>query len=302
MWWQDSTEKSDIPVGQERRFSEQKEVPVGQTVDNAIGWGKDLFAKVQKFDNDVNGFLNIMDMLGETYRNGKFCRCDSKYTKNPDKDPSAPPICHTDCAFSQTAICPSTGVPPHICKDGSKKCKCPEDDGGGSSSGGSSSSGGGEGSGGENETSQTTAEDEEPIYYCSCNFIPCAGNPCQYVLDLLRSLTISYNEVRKDYVDLWAFFLTERRTDILKELTYSREKVNQCSVERNNYGKDTRLLSCIRVEDEIAPPVNSIKTIIGNQTYYGLCYGQKLGSLLNKKYSDNWFCAEQYSKELLNQK
>ena len=107
-----------------------------------------------------------------------------------------------------------------------------------------------------------------------------------------------YKKLKLYFIDYKIYMLKEPRSDIMKKLTYSRQTVNNCSVINNTHDLGTRLLSCTRVEDEIIPPVNTSQMTFNNQTFPGYCYGIELGEDSNPSLSltDNWFCADEYSK------
>jgi hypothetical protein len=125
---------------------------------------------------------------------------------------------------------------------------------------------------------------------CSCGFLPCNGNPCQQILDYLSEIWNNYRQFKLDFIDFYTYMLAEPRSDILKELTYSRNMANTCSALTNTY--DSRLLSCTRVQEELIDPVNNNSIKFDNKNFLGYCYGRELGKILNTSLTDNWFCAE----------
>jgi hypothetical protein len=131
---------------------------------------------------------------------------------------------------------------------------------------------------------------------CSCIFKPCSGEPCKQITDYLTELWNSYRELKIDFVDLYTAMLAEPRSDIIKELTYSRKATNSCSLVSSAYGAQTRLLDCTRVEDELITPVSNGQIKYNGQTIDGYCYGKNLGNIFDKPLTDNWFCCQQYSK------
>jgi len=133
-------------------------------------------------------------------------------------------------------------------------------------------------------------------WQCGCTFVPCKGSPCGQITDYLAELWNDYGQVKTDYINFYTSMLVEPRSDIMKELSYSRQTTNDCSLKNNAYGATVRLLDCTRVEDELISPVNSGKIIFNNTTVNSYCYGVNLGKLFDKSLTDNWFCAEEYSK------
>ncbi len=145
---------------------------------------------------------------------------------------------------------------------------------------------------------KTESAEEGGGYSCSCNFEPCSGQPCQQMIDLLTKISNAYNKLLEPYGKLFVFYIDDQRSEVLKELTYSREKTNNCSVTRNTYGTQAKLMSCGRIEDELIPPINTdMATIINGKAIQNYCYGNKLGKLFNTNLNDNWFCCEVYNPE-----
>ncbi|KKQ20977.1 MAG: hypothetical protein US35_C0031G0008 [Parcubacteria group bacterium GW2011_GWA2_37_10] len=102
-----------------------------------------------------------------------------------------------------------------------------------------------------------------------------------------------YNDkIYYGYKELYAFVVSEKRSDILKELTYSRTTTNACSLIKNANGDQAKLLSCLRAEDEIIPPIGRGETIVNEQIIKAHCYGQNLWKEGVEGLTDNWFCCE----------
>jgi hypothetical protein len=99
-----------------------------------------------------------------------------------------------------------------------------------------------------------------------------------------------------DYINIFTSMLKEPRSDIMKELTYSRQMTNKCSVTQNNFGNQARMLSCTRAEDEKIPSILNGSAIVDNRTYDHYCYGTALGNLRNQSLTDNWFCCQEWQK------
>ncbi len=131
-----------------------------------------------------------------------------------------------------------------------------------------------------------------------------AGNSCQKMINLLKGgktkncpvekkgVGFYYNKIYDGYKSLYAFIVSEKRSDILKELTYSRTTTSQCSLIKNAEGDQAKLLSCIRAEDEIIPPIGTGETIVNGQIIKAHCYGQNLWKEGVEGLTDNWFCCE----------
>jgi hypothetical protein len=133
---------------------------------------------------------------------------------------------------------------------------------------------------------------------CACSLTPCSGQPCQQMIDPLTKMANAYNKLIEPYGELFAFYINDQRSEIFKELTYSREKINDCSVAANTHGTQVKIMGCGRIEDELIPPINTnMSTILNGKTIQNYCYGSKLGKLFNMNLNDNWFCCEVYNPE-----
>ena len=125
----------------------------------------------------------------------------------------------------------------------------------------------------------------------------CQNNGCQQMIDYMSLISNDYGVLKNDYIDFYTSGIKDSygRSDIMKQLTYSRQATNQCSASNSTYGADARLLDCTRVEDELIPPVNSQTMTYNKQAFPGYCYGTKLGKATGASLTDNWFCCAQYS-------
>ena len=148
-------------------------------------------------------------------------------------------------------------------------------------------------------------------YECTCDFVPCKGSPCQQITDYASQLWNLNRQLKLDFMDFYAGadkkpgtngnpdtpakpgIITEPRSDIMKELTYSRQSASNCSL-LSNQGVNERMLSCTRVEDEIMAPINNGNHNSQNVDSY--CYGIGLGKLSDKSLMDNWLCCQDYQK------
>jgi len=251
-WWNKDETKDAIPIGHDRICPKEREIPVGQTIDDAEKWAVDLIKKVDEVTKKIKNMIQYMQRIGQEK---DYCKCDSK------------------------------------CENGNPVCKATCDQ----------------------STSTTTDSSGNSTTTVSCSFNSCIGNACQTMIDFLlgamckdackKGEGIPYfrNQVNIAEKDFLIFTIEQNRSDIVKELEYSRQQTNSCSVVQNNYGTQTRILSCERVEDEIiSPQVDKYsKTIIGNKTFSSYCYGKSLGEILQTKepLADNWFCCEDRKKD-----
>ncbi len=107
-----------------------------------------------------------------------------------------------------------------------------------------------------------------------------------------------YKGLKTEFTDFYTKMLVEPRSDIMKELDYSRQAIGKCSLTNNAYGAKVRVLSCTRAEKEVTDPIKSLSTTFNNETVPAYCYGKELGKILTPEttLTDNWFCCEEYSK------
>lgn len=153
----------------------------------------------------------------------------------------------------------------------------------------------------------TTTEDEEGnevAVPAKCGLQPCQGISCQKMINLLKGgktdncpvekdgIGKYYDKIKKGVKDFNDFVILQSRSDILKELTYSRTKTNECSLIKNANNEEAKILSCKRAEDEIIPPIGTSQTIINEKIIKAHCYGQNLKNLGVPNLSDNWYCCE----------
>lgn len=163
---------------------------------------------------------------------------------------------------------------------------------------------------------------------CVCAPQSCKGNPCQKMINLLlgknKSDKCPKNEIIigavqiypqiKAKLDVIKDFIVKSRTEIIKELIYSRNKINDCSSESkaNTVADQTKLISCTRVNNNFISPIAGTKTILNGKEVDFPCYGKTLGKLFSNSATnyetldpsdpsyikpdyiepetDNWFC------------
>jgi hypothetical protein len=204
----------------------------------------------------------------------EFCNPTGTSCTNPNSTSSCPVLCNA-CTTAHCGTCNSTAIPSctttYSCNPG-------------------------------DDVSGDQCIASSPLIVttnCKCNVPKCKGKPCLQIVDYLSQLWNYYKQFKTDFVDFYTYMLKEPRSDIMKELTYSRKTVNNCSLVNTAYGANARLLSCTRVEDELISPINNSFIKYDNENFAGYCYGTELGKILTtpKDLTDNWFCAEQYSKD-----
>ena len=145
--------------------------------------------------------------------------------------------------------------------------------------------------------------------FCGTIFIPCMGGPCAQAQSYLKVLWALIRTLKLDYMRIDANALKDPRSDIFKELTYSRKATDSCSSINNTQNIQTRMMNCTRAKEELISPIVSKKmtkeqaadlikinpsqiTVANGGTVDAYCYGTSLGNLFGKKLTDNWFCAQ----------
>jgi len=298
-WWNNpNNQEGPAPVGSSRTCSQNKEIPVGQTVDNAEAWAdtlKNNAARMSRNAQQIIGDMTITGKAKDTKPIQDYCKCNAKTMGDT-------PICTTNCFYwyfpggyddygdyyqssCYTYLSPCQGSPcatvtsflNNLWSDvGSFKKDFINFYAGGSC-----------------DTNSDCSSGQCQNGECSCQTdSDCTFGQCQ------NGTCVNHG------------IITEPRSDILKELTYSRQSVNSCSVISNTTGDETKLFNCTRAEDELVPPINSNKMTkdelvailkpeqsdqidLGDKkTVDGYCYGTNLGKLFKKTLTDNWFCCQ----------
>jgi hypothetical protein len=132
---------------------------------------------------------------------------------------------------------------------------------------------------------------------CSCAFTSCQGSPCQQVVSYLSEVWNSYRQFKTDFADFYAVVLSDSKSDIIKQLSYSRSTANTCSLVNSAYGSNAKLLNCTWVEHQMISPISNGQIIFDGVAYDG-CYGGQENGHLGKinNLTDNWFCCQEYQK------
>lgn len=135
----------------------------------------------------------------------------------------------------------------------------------------------------------------------SCTFVPCSGNPCQKMINLLSAVSGYYDKIKEGLASLNLFILIDKRTDIVKELIYSRNTMDDCSV----YAKQQ---NSVYIYSSVVTEFRSfvegpIKTLNCTRAYLNgfvqeRCYGVIDGSVATppEDLTDNWFCCEKVNR------
>ena len=137
----------------------------------------------------------------------------------------------------------------------------------------------------------------------SCVVVPCSGLSCSQMMNYLSKVSDYYRRLKVDgFMNFYISGISDSwgRSDIMKKLTYSRQKTSECSVVNTNYNSSAVLMDCTRVENEVANgQIQSTNTSLSKALGY-YCYGVNLGNLSNNKLTDNWFCCQNWSQEATN--
>lgn len=168
----------------------------------------------------------------------------------------------------------------------------------------------------EQSTTDETTGETTTTSGCACSRSACLGNPCQKIMNMLagkaaqdkcpegteyKGIAAFVLEVKDAKTELDKFITSDKKSDLIKKLTYSRETISKCGVITTGYGSEVKNLSCQRAMDEITPPVKpneGTKTIINSEYIDGYCYGSWAGNITSSdSLMDNWFCCEKWETE-----
>jgi len=147
------------------------------------------------------------------------------------------------------------------------------------------------------DTNSETTTTADPF----CSFVPCQGNPCSQIIFYLQVVVDYYPPIKKSFEDFYTFTLTSQTTDTVKELVYSRNSMNSCSV----YAKqqNTSYLYTSVPAEFRRFTTGPIKTLDCTRAYLNgfvqdRCYGIIGGTVASppQDLTDNWFCCEQVNR------
>jgi hypothetical protein len=93
-WWTKESAKKENPIGEERLCLKSKEIPVGQTVDDAENWGQKFLDQIKNIANKTSNMISHMEDVAEQKN---YCQCDSKCD-----DAGKEPTCQDKCIFQAT--------------------------------------------------------------------------------------------------------------------------------------------------------------------------------------------------------
>jgi hypothetical protein len=154
--------------------------------------------------------------------------------------------------------------------------------------------------------------EESKEWHCGCSTSPCAGNSCRNMINQLRfgeddkscpggkGISWYSNEVSVAFQKLKDYILKGTRSEVLKRLNYSREKMDENSVKiKITPDKTLSLFSCYQVQNKLFPTIITGNVVIGNKKITGYCYGEKISTYLKIEdlLLDNWFSCEKQVKE-----
>jgi len=134
---------------------------------------------------------------------------------------------------------------------------------------------------------------------CYCSVIPCKGPPCLQLLDYMTELWNACRDFELYYADINKKIIKNPSGDLLKQLTYSREKMSDCSLQNTIQGAISRVLSCERIKHEIIPPISGRNILFNENSYSAGCYGKGLNEFTptSEVPTENWFCCEELTKD-----
>jgi len=260
-WWNDPNKEYGEPqtaIGEEKLCKKENDIPVGQTVDDSILWARKIIASVNKDSDIIKGIKKYQDQMikiGKMIDDGVvggYCGCSARMNNEE-------PICSYKCNPKEEWR--TRQVPkevPVLNPDGTQKL-----DSGGS------------------PMTETIMVDEQYLF-CFCELEACRGNPCQQAIDFDAQLWNYFKKYKeRDYMAFFTTNIIEPRSDILKELTYSRQQMSRGGVISTEFGgSQNRLLSCTRAMDELVQPINATGGFapikFSEQLWPGFCYGQNL--------------------------
>jgi hypothetical protein len=261
-WWEKDEAKKTASLGNERICPKDGEIPVGQTIDDAEKWAQNFSDNI---DNVTKKVQDLINYINDIIKEKNYCQCDSKCDAAGKE-----PACQAKCTFQQTK--------------------------------------------------ETITKPDSTTYTkpkCICVRQGCSGNPCQKMINLMlgknakdscqegveyKGIDYYRNEISNGVKEFISSALKGSVSDIVKELSYSRKKTDECSLRQNNYGTEKRILSCTRVEDEIISPIIGGSTpgvaIVNGEATSSYCYGKALGAILKTSdpLADNWFCCDERRK------
>ena len=116
-WWNDPQKDEAIngePIGNERTCYREDDIPIGQTVDNAIKWARDFIASGGIIDTDIAKILDQMKKMGDAINTPpvqEYCKCDAQLE-------NANPICESSCLVDPNGTLITAEIPAVAGTDG----------------------------------------------------------------------------------------------------------------------------------------------------------------------------------------
>jgi hypothetical protein len=110
-WWTKDAAKKENPVGEERICPLKKEIPVGQTVDEAEAWAQTFIKKTEEVSKKIKDLTDYMEKIVKEKEKG-YCECESKCD-----DAGKEPICKVECIPNEEdKVCQRSGCLGNPCQ------------------------------------------------------------------------------------------------------------------------------------------------------------------------------------------
>lgn len=93
-YWRELDEKSKFPLGEVRICSREDEIPVGQAVDGAEYWAKELMKLISDFVEKTEDNIKYLTQIGAEKN---YCLCNSKCSSSEN-------ACEASCEYQQQLI------------------------------------------------------------------------------------------------------------------------------------------------------------------------------------------------------
>ncbi len=212
---------------------------------------------MDNMQSTVNTVNGIWNIMDKLSNARNYCSCASTYE-------SGKPICQSCCVFVPGTQAPATGpgeAPPIEDSMGSAP-------------------------------PQSLPAATAP----KCTLQACTGNSCKQMTNYLDEITNYHRTVKSTLFDVQALAAKDGRSDILKELDYSRTKMDNASSQRQVLGiTNIQILSCQQALDDIVSPITDAQhgVIIDGKRIAHSCYGTTVGKIYgNSAKTDNWFLCQ----------
>jgi len=300
-WWKKIETEDQEPMGNNFVCEKEQEIPIGNAIDETKAWTTGFIAQMQIFVDETQELIKYLNIIGAEEN---YCKCSSEcepgerlcmskcvYGGNTCPEGQCPGEEEGSCVPCPIIVCPEGEClgEDGICSPGN--CPTPEESFYQQKA----------------RTYFSLSEDDDEK---KCSLYPvCLGNPCQKMIKLLTGENIGgscstvgngvawYASRIPAYSEQSNPLIGDRniRSEILKKLEYSRKMINTCS---QNYEKQTKILSCTRIIDEIIPPIigsaESTKKMLSGSSWSSYCYGNPYvnSGIDPSSIPDNWYCCQ----------